>query len=182
MMTVIDLQPTLHGQSITVRPLVPEDFEALYEAASDPAVWEQHPDSTRYQRDVFQTRFFEGAIACGSAFAVVEKESGRIIGSSRFYEWDAETKEIAIGYTFIACDHWGGATNGELKALMLGHAFNLAERVWFHVGETNMRSRRAVEKLGAVLSHSEDRELDGTPFVQLYYRLDPADYRAAVGT
>lgn len=180
-MTTYEMQPTLRGERITVRPLTPEDFDALYAAASDPAVWEQHPDSERYREEIFRERFFAGAIACGSAFAVVDNATGRVIGSSRFYEWDADAKEIAIGYTFIECDHWGGATNSELKALMLGHAFTVAGRVWFHVGETNTRSRRAVEKLGAVLSHSEDRELDGTPFVQLYYRLDPADYKAATG-
>ncbi len=181
-MTGLDLQPALVGQNITLRPLAPDDLDALHQAASDPAVWEQHPDRERYRRDVFESRFFEGAIASRGAFAVVENDTGRIIGSSRFYEYDREQAEVAIGYTFIERAHWGGPTNREMKALMLNHAFAAVRRVWFHVGETNMRSRRAVEKLGAVLSHSENRELDGVPFVQLYYSLDAASYRAALST
>lgn len=177
-MSVLDLQPTLVGETITLRPLAQEDLDALHAAASDPAVWEQHPDTQRFRREVFKVRFFKGAMESGGAFAVVENETGRIVGSSRFYEYDLEEREIAIGYTFIERAHWGGATNREMKALMLHHAFAAVDRVWFHVGETNLRSRRAVEKLGAVLSHSEERELEGKPFVQLYYKLDEGSYRA----
>lgn len=171
-MDTLDLQPTLIGETITLRPVENEDFEALYEAASDPLIWEQHPDILRYQRDVFRDRFFQGALECGGALVVVENETGSIVGSSRYYEWDPDKRELAIGYTFLERKHWGTITNTEMKQLMLDHAFTQASRVWFHVGESNMRSRRAVEKLGATLSYSEQRELDGTPFVQLYYQLD----------
>lgn len=170
-MTGINLQPELTGQTLRLRPLKPEDFEGLYLAASDPLVWEMHPDSQRYKRDVFQQRFFDGAIASGGALAIEELDTARIIGSSRYYEWDAETTEIAIGYTFIARDHWGIGTNTELKDLMLGYIYQWASAVWFHVGKDNIRSRKAVEKLGAVLTHDEQRELDGKSFIQLYYKL-----------
>ena len=176
----IDLQPTLVGDTITLRPLNSEDFDSLYQAASDPLIWEQHPDSNRYQRDIFHERFFVGAIASGSAFAVVDNSSGRIIGSSRFYElkdeFDIEKSALSVGYTFLARSHWGNGTNQEMKALMLNYAFKSVATIWFHVGDTNWRSRKAVEKLGATLSHDESRELDGKPFVQLYYRLAISAY------
>ncbi|PCJ21001.1 MAG: GNAT family N-acetyltransferase [SAR86 cluster bacterium] len=177
-MIELDLQPTLTGKTITLRPLLNEDFTELYEVASDPKIWEIHPDSSRYKRDIFEIRFFLGAISSGGALVVVDNKSGRIIGSSRYYEWNSEQQEISIGYTFLEPAHWGNGTNQEMKALMLSYIFSYARTVWFHVGEVNLRSRKAVEKLGAILSHKEDRELEGKPYVQLFYRLDTSAYCA----
>ena len=177
-MNNIDLQPVLKGVTLELRPLARADFEALYRAASDPAIWEMHPDSERYQREIFQSRFFEGAIASGGALVIVEGDSGRIVGSSRYYDWQPDTKEISVGYTFIERGHWGRGSNREVKDLMLQYIYQWAEVVWFHVAESNMRSRRSVEKLGAILSHEEERELDGRPFTQLYYKLDASEYRS----
>ncbi len=174
-MSQIELQPILVGDAIRLRPLVAADFEALYEAASDPGIWASHPDSKRYQRDHFKARFFDGALASGGALAIEDISSGRMIGSSRYYEWQPDAKAISIGYTFIERRYWGAGTNTELKHLMLSHIRQWADTVWFHVGKDNMRSRRAVEKLGAVLSHEEDRELEGKPFTQLYYRLSASE-------
>ncbi len=168
----VNLQPTLVGKNITLRPLKQEDFSALYKAASDPAVWAMHPDSSRYKQEIFEKRFFSGAIASGSALAVVDNITGKIIGSSRCYEWNPEQQEIAIGFTFLECAYWGNGTNNEMKDLMLKHVSSFAKTVWFHVGEANFRSCKAVEKLGAIVSHKEDRELEGKPFVQLFYKLD----------
>lgn len=167
----IDLQPTLVGKKITLRPLLTEDFSALYVAASDPVIWETHPDSSRYKRDIFQERFFVGAISSGGALAVIDNESGRIIGSSRYYKWNPDKQEISIGYTFLEKAQWGCGSNKEMKDLMLKHIFSSVRTVWFHVGEINFRSRKAVEKLGAIFSHKEHRELNGKPYVQLYYKL-----------
>ena len=177
-MSQIDLQPILLGNTLKLRPIEREDFDALYRAASDPKIWELHPDSERYKRTVFQQRFFEGALASGGALVIEELDSGHIIGSSRYYEWSPETGEISIGYTFIERSHWGKGTNRELKELMLNHIYQWAGAVWFHVGEVNMRSRRAVEKLGATLSHSKERELEGKPFTQLYYKLEASKFCA----
>lgn len=177
-MIEVDLQPTLVGDNITLRPLRQEDFPGLYQAASDPAIWQTHPDSSRYQRDIFEQRFFTGAMASGGALAVLDNKSGRIIGSSRYYQWHPDKRAISIGYTFLEQAQWGGGANSEMKALMLNHIFKFSQTVWFHVGGDNLRSRKAVEKLGAVLSHSEDRELDGKPYRQLYYKLSNSAYRA----
>ena len=168
----VNLQPTLVGKNISLRPLKQSDFLALYEAASDPEVWAMHPDSCRYKKEIFEKRFFSGAITSGSALAVLDSESGEIIGSSRFYDCNSDKKEIAIGFTFLACAYWGNGTTNEMKELMLKHVSAFAKTVWFHVGEANFRSCKAVEKLGAIVSHKEDRELEGRPFVQVFYKLD----------
>ena len=146
-------QPTLQSSRVSLRPLRGDDFDVLYAVASDPLIWEQHPESTRWQREVF-TRFFDGAMASGGALLITDARTGQVVGSSRWYEWDAAAREVAIGYTFLARSHWGGDVNGELKQLMLQHAFQHAQRVWFHVGPENFRSQRALEKIGASHSHT----------------------------
>ena len=165
----IDLQPLLEGETLRVRPLLPDDLDALHAAASDPLIWDQHPSPLRYQRPVFEKEFFAGALASGSAFVVIDKASGKIIGSSRYYDWDPQKREIAIGFTFLARSHWGGGTNGELKRLMLEHAFRSADVVWFHIGRSNWRSRKAVEKIGARLSHESTKELYGVVHEYAFY-------------
>jgi RimJ/RimL family protein N-acetyltransferase len=166
-----DLQPTLVGETIFLRPLKTADFELLYAAASDPLIWEQHPEPLRYQRKVFEG-FFAGAMASGGALVVTHKKSGKVIGSSRFYEWNPRDREVAIGYTFLVRSHWGGETNREMKQLMLNHGFRWAQVVWFHVGKYNWRSRKAMEKIGATLSHEASRELNGVVHDYVCYKID----------
>ena len=144
-----ELQPTLTGELLELRPLRREDFDALYAAASDPLIWEQHPESDRYKREVFQ-RYFDGAIESGGAFAVVDRQTGKIIGSSRYHGYDEAASEIEIGWTFLERAYWGGAYNREMKRLMVGHALRFVTRVLFLVGLTNTRSQRAMEKVGGV--------------------------------
>lgn len=150
-----ELQPTLTGRRIQLRPLVPDDFDALLRAASDPLIWEQHPESDRHEPAVFQ-RYFDGAIASGGAFAVIERSTGRIIGSSRYCHL-VPGREVEIGWTFLEREFWGGACNAEMKSLMLDHAFRFVPQVVFVVGEHNRRSRRALEKIGARLLRREER-------------------------
>lgn len=144
-----DLQPTLIGQRVALRPLVASDWDALYTVAADPLIWEQHPASDRYQEPVFRA-FFADALASGGAFIVHDRATGATIGSSRYFGWDADRSEIEIGWSFLARSHWGGQFNGEMKRLMLDHAFTFATAVVFLIGPDNIRSRRAVERIGAL--------------------------------
>lgn len=161
-MTRINLQPTLRGELLELRPLQEADFEALYKAASDPLIWELHPQPDRHKREVFQ-RYFESAFASRGALLVVDRENSNIIGSSRYYDYSPERKQITIGYTFLSREYWGGRFNREMKRLMLNHAFGFAERVIFQIGEMNLRSRRAIEKIGA--RFVERQVLDGKAHV-----------------
>lgn len=176
-----DLQPTLVGERVTLRPLTANDLEALAAAASDPLIWEQHPDPLRYRRDVFERDFFAKAVASRSAFVITENATGAVIGSSRYYDWDPAAREIAIGYTFLARGHWGGPVNREVKHLMLRHAFTWAAVVWFHIGSGNVRSRRAIEKIGARFSHEVIRLINGTEHPHACYRIDAASWPGADG-
>ena len=144
-----ELQPTLRGTLLELRPLRRGDFEDLLGVASDRLIWEQHPVRDRYRREVF-TGFFEDAMRSGGALAVIDLADGRIIGSSRFHGYDAERSEIEIGWTFLARSHWGGVYNREMKQLMLRHAFRFVRRVIFLVGPANLRSQKAMEKIGGV--------------------------------
>ncbi len=151
----IDLQPTLRGSLLELRPLRPDDWDALYAVASDPLIWEQHPNRDRYEEGVFR-EFFRVALESGSAFVAVDLTDGRVIGSSRYHGYDEEASEIEIGWTFLARSHWGGRYNGEMKRLMLDHAFQFVDNVVFVIGPQNVRSQMAVQRIGGVLVGHED--------------------------
>ena len=145
----MNLQPTLANEIITIKPIQKEDFEALFAIASDELLWEQHPNKDRYKKEVFRL-FFENAIQSKGAFIVINNKTNEIIGSSRYYEFNEVEKSIVIGYTFISRAFWGKNYNSSLKELMINYAFQFVNKVYFHVGETNYRSQKAVEKLGAI--------------------------------
>jgi RimJ/RimL family protein N-acetyltransferase len=144
-----DFQPTLQNEFVHLRPLTSDDFEILYNVACDPEIWAQHPNKERYKREVFQN-FFKGALESKGAFVIYNTQTGQAIGSTRFYDLDTAKSEILIGYTFLAKDHWGSTFNFAAKKLLLTHAFQYVDRVNFHIGATNIRSQRAIEKLGAI--------------------------------
>ena len=144
-----DLQPILKGELLALRPLRPEDFHELYAVASDPLIWEQHPARDRYKEEVFK-EFFREALESGGALIAIDSKDGQVIGSSRFHGYDEETSEIEIGWTFLARSHWGGVYNREMKQLMLRHAFQFVNSVVFLVGPQNLRSQKAMEKIGGV--------------------------------
>ncbi len=144
-----DLQPHLKGDLIELRPLMPEDWDDLFAVASDTLIWAQHPENDRYKKDVFKV-FFRDALESGGAFVVIDTKSKRIIGSTRFHGYDPEKSEIEIGWTFLARRYWGGRYNREMKQLMLAHAFQYVENVVFFIGENNIRSQKATEKIGAI--------------------------------
>jgi len=144
-----DFQPVLKGKLLELRPLRADDFDDLFAVAADPLIWEQHPAKDRYQEEQFRV-FFREALESGGALVAIDTKDGRGIGSSRFHGYDRDRSEVEIGWTFLARSHWGGRYNGEMKQLMLQHAFRFVDRVVFLVGLHNRRSQRAVEKLGGV--------------------------------
>jgi len=144
-----DFQPTLTGPTVIVRPVMAVDWAELFAAGSDPEIWKVHPRSNRYTEPEFRS-YFDSAVASKMAFVFVDRASGRLIGSSRYYGYEAALSEIEIGWTFIVREFWGGATNREVKRLMLDHAFGFVDTVIFWVGEQNWRSQGAMKKIGGV--------------------------------
>jgi N-acetyltransferase len=168
---IFELQPHLVGDLIEVRPLKARDWESLFAVASDPQIWEQHPAHDRYREEVFR-EFFRESLESGGAFVVIDRQTQEIIGSSRYFGFDPQKREIEIGWTFLARSHWGGKYNGELKRLMLDHAFKFVESVVFLIGPTNVRSQKALEKIGGVMTERrEERNLHGEPVVHVVYQI-----------
>lgn len=144
----MNLQPILHNELVTLIPLQKGDFDELYNIASDELLWEQHPNNDRFKKEVFE-EFFNIAIASKGAFKIIDTASNQVIGSTRFYNYDENLRTIVIGYTFIDRKLWGTSYNSSVKHLMIDYAFQFVKNIHFHVGETNFRSQKAVEKLGA---------------------------------
>ena len=171
-------QPHLAGALVELRPATPDDFDALFAVAGDPLIWEVHPARDRWRESVFR-RFFDEGLASGGMLVATDRATGEVIGSSRYDFGRVEPGEVEIGWTFLARSHWGGHYNAEMKALMIDHAFASVERVIFLVGDANIRSRKAVEKIGGYLTPREHRaEMAGNPVVHVVYALDrPASSR-----
>lgn len=143
-----NIQPILENDTVILYPLQENDFESLYAVASDPKIWEQHPNKERWKRNVFQT-FFNGAIESKGAFKIVDKLTGNIIGSTRIYDYNEKDNSIVVGYTFYAASCWGKGINHSVKAMMLNYLFQFVSQIYFYVGAENIRSQIAIERLGA---------------------------------
>jgi RimJ/RimL family protein N-acetyltransferase len=157
-----DLQPHLKGELIELRPLTPNDWDELFAVASDSLIWEQHPEPDRYKEHVFRV-FFNDALESGGAFVIIDRKTQQIIGSTRFYGYDPRKSEIEIGWTFLAREYWGGGYNAEMKRLLLNHAFKFVESVVFFVGEDNVRSQKAMDKVGAIKVGTATRSYGNRP-------------------
>jgi RimJ/RimL family protein N-acetyltransferase len=173
MSATFTLPSLLLGEQLVLRPLVEHDRQALFQAASDPLIWTQNPSPLRYQREVFEREVFDPGLASGNALIVLDRQTQEVIGSSRYYDIQADS--LAIGYTFLIRRCWGGVFNRELKRLMLDHAFESVPRVWFHVAHNNWRSRQAMGKIGGQLSHMHERATSQGPMPYAYFYIDRTD-------
>jgi RimJ/RimL family protein N-acetyltransferase len=170
-----NLQPDFLENKITkLIPLEEKHFEALFEAASDPLIWEQNPVNNRYQRDVFKT-FFDIIITKGS-FLILDKETNEIMGTTSFYDYNPEKSSVAIGYTFITRKYWGGPYNKSNKKLMIDYAFQHVDSILFHVGAENFRSQKAVLKLGAEKINDMAFIINGVDVPYFEYELRKSDW------
>jgi RimJ/RimL family protein N-acetyltransferase len=172
----MDRQPSLAHPLVSLHPATAADWPALHAAASDPAIWAGHPASDRWQQPVFRA-FFEDGLASGGMLVARDPASGAVIGASRYDAGRCEPGEMEIGWTFLARSHWGGRTNHAMKALMVGHALAGMNRVMFMIGETNIRSRTAVERIGARLTpRTQVAQLSTGPVVHVIYTIDRAEF------
>lgn len=172
-----ELQPTLAGDLLELRPMRPEDWNALHAAASDPLIWEQHPESERWREERFRV-YFQDGLQSGGALVARDRKTGQVIGASRYHGYKPDESEIEIGWTFLARPYWGGAYNGEMKRLMLEHAFRFVENVVFLVGAENRRSRKAVEKIGGAFIGTR---IDGKRQERVVYRITADAWRRSAG-
>ena len=172
----MNVQPTLENENWILRPLMEVDFESLYRVASNPKVWEQHPNKDRYKREVFEN-FFKGALESKGAFLIIDKQSNEVLGSTRFYDFNEEKNSILIGYTFYGTKSWGKNINPQVKKLMLDYIFQFVETAIFHVGKNNIRSQKAMEKLGAKKIGEEEIAYYGElPKINVIYEIQKSDW------
>jgi len=166
-MIQFDLQPHLVGELIELRPMLSEDWEDLYAVAADPLIWAVHPVRDRYKEERFREYFQEG-LQSGGTLVAVDRKTAKIVGASRYHWYGLAQSELEIGRTFLSRSHWGGVYNAEMKRLMLDYAFQFVDRVIFLVGIDNIRSQKALKKIGAILTERRvQRTLHGvtTEFV-----------------
>ena len=173
-----DIQPVLENEKVILYPLQENDFEALYAVASDPKIWEQHPNNDRWKKDVFRT-FFEGAIQSKGAFKIIDKSTNTIAGSTRIYDYNEQDNSIYIGYTFYATAYWGKGINSSVKAVMLDYLFQFVEQVYFQIGANNIRSQIAIGRIGAKkVGEQEVAYFGELPKLNYVYRIEKEEWFA----
>ena len=178
----INIQPTLENEAILLSPLQKKDFDVLYKAASDPKIWEQHPNKERWQKEIFKT-FFEGAIQSKGAFKIIDKSNDSVIGSTRFYDYSESENSIQIGYTFYMTQYWGHGTNNTVKRLMLDYIFHFVSKVYFHIGQNNIRSQKAISRLGALkIGEQEVAYFGEKPILNFVYEIAIEDWKKQKGS
>lgn len=177
------LQPTLENDWVRLSPLHENHWQDLYSIASDPLLWAQHPCPDRYQEAVFRN-YFQGALESGGAFLVESKQTNRPVGCTRFYDYQPELDLILIGYTFIGREWWGMPYNRSAKLLMLDHALAHVSAVHFHIGVNNLRSQKAIGKIGAIkvgeMGVAYHGEQSNPNYIYEMNRAGWAQHRAAV--
>lgn len=171
-----NLQPTLTNELIKISQLKEEHFDEIYAVASDPLIWEQHPNKNRYQLEVFKT-FFKGAIESNGAVIISDAVTNEVIGCSRYYDFDDKNNSITIGYTFLSRNYWGKNYNHALKKLMFDYAFKFVDKVILHIGATNFRSQKSIEKIGAVKTGELEVAYYGEPVkTNFVYEVNKVDW------
>ena len=138
----------LSNEVVSLHPLAPQYRHPLEVAAKDPSIWKhtQHDGSERFNE------WWNHTVTAERQFVyVVLGPTGNVVGSTRYYDIEWDEWRLQMGYTWYARAVWGTGLNRACKLLLLAHAFALGFcRVGFSIDADNARSRRAVEKLGAV--------------------------------
>lgn len=171
------IQPNLENDYVQILPLEINDFESLYQVAKDKKIWEQHPCHNRWKEDVFKV-FFKEAVESKGAFKIIDKTTGGLIGSTRYYDYSENDKSIVIGYTFIAVNYWGTGINSSIKKLMIDYIFQYVDKIYFHIGSTNFRSQKAIAKINAIKTSKEITVTDGnSSYINYLYELKKENWR-----
>ena len=165
-------QPTLENELVLLRPLQHSDYEELYQVASDPLIWEQHPVYSRHKREEYDL-FFEESLDTGMSLVIIDKRTNKIFGSTRYYDYDEKNSSIKIGGTFLDRAHWGGSYNFSIKELVLEYAFRFVNKIIFEIAEENIRSQKASSRFGVEEKEHFMKEIHGKEYPYINYELTP---------
>lgn len=171
-METISWQPVLENELVLLRPLERSDYEELYEAASDPLIWEQHPAYNRHEREEFDS-FFKDSLESGKSFVIIDKQTQKIIGSTRYYDYDPDNSSIKIGFTFLDRAHWGGTFNFSNKQLLIDYAFQFVDKVIFEIAEENIRSQKGTSRFGIEEVEHFMKDIGGKKYPYISYQVTP---------
>jgi RimJ/RimL family protein N-acetyltransferase len=152
----MDIQPvTLAGRFVRLAPLAYAHVPDLTAGGTDPEIWRYIPyppvhteaDMRAWVQDLLERQ----AVGNDLPFAVVHQASGRAIGATRYLDIQRANRAVEIGGTWYAPEHQRTAANTEAKLLLLTHAFEKLGciRVQLKTDERNVRSQRAIERIGA---------------------------------
>ncbi|CAI6241227.1 GNAT family N-acetyltransferase [Bacillus subtilis] len=174
----------LTGELIRVVPMDKSHIQGLYEAAKDENIWAHLPKTITTLHDM--EAFVEEALQtkeCGTEFpfVIIHRESGKIVGTTRFLYMSSASRSLEIGWTWFHPSVWGTSVNSECKYLLLQYCFERLNtiRVQFKTDERNIRSQKAIERLGAVkegILRNQMIRKDGTFRNSVFYSLIDRDW------
>ena len=148
-------QLTLTGTTVELQPLQPQHASALLDAAADGELWNLKVTNVPGPATVDQ--YIDTALRGRDAgtvipFTIVRRDSGQVVGSTRFWKVDRVNRKLEIGHTWLAQSTQKSSINTEAKLLLLTYAFEVLDcvRVQFTTDELNEKSRAAILRLGAV--------------------------------
>ena len=152
----MDIKDKLENKNFILKLLNNNDFDLLYNIGKNKKIWEQHPENDRWKKEKFNIFFNKGIENKFGLYGIYDKSKNTIIGSTRYYSYSKKKKSIKIGFTFLTPEYWSSDTNLQIKTLMLGYAFKYVENIYFDIGKNNIRSIKAIEKIGASLHLDAD--------------------------
>lgn len=177
----------LQGTTIDLLPLEEHHLEELYQASADKELWKQVPSDCS-DRDTFFAVYKMALEARDRGtqypFVIVDKQTKKLVGSTRFFEMYEADKKLEIGWTWITRDYWGSVVNLECKLLLLTYCFEVLKtnRVQLKTKDDNIRSRKAIEKIGGVFEgilRKDKIQNDGTTRNAAYYSILNDEWESA---
>lgn len=177
---------TLEGKGVRLVPMAHDHIDALFAAASFPAIWEHTGTSPLTTIDAMR-RYVDTALRerdeeRGIPFVTTDAGTGEVIGSTRFANFSLSDRRVEIGWTWMRPDRQRTGINGEAKSLMLQHAFDVwgALRVEIKTDVRNSRSRAAIERIGGTCEGIFRQHMvvrDGRVRDTVYYSITDIDWR-----
>mgnify|MGYP001256967969 CR=1 FL=1 len=146
----------LENEIVKLRQTKKDDFDKLFKLGGKKEIWEQHSDKDRYKKSIFLKYFNQGLKNEFGSLTIISKNDGKIAGWTRLYDFDEKKPTVKIGFTFLGKCYWGSNINYNSKKLILNHLFSFLDLVCFDIFEENIRSQKAVKKLGGL--YNEKRE------------------------
>lgn len=144
---------TLQGETVTLTSLKRAHFKDLTELANEKSIWEHYifdGSNPEKFKGILEIALEERDKGNQFPFTIIQNEDYKIIGSTRFLDLQRTHKKLEIGFTWVHPDHWGTVINLECKLLLLNYCFDMlgTHRVQFKTDENNIRSRKAIVKIG----------------------------------